>query len=176
MTRLAHSGMLGAMTAMTGDVVSCTCEVPVPVERAFEVFVDELATWWPAEYTWSADVLDTIAIEPRAGGMCFERGPHGFRCDWGRVLTFERPDRIVFSWQVGPGREPVPDPEQASEVEVRFVAGGEGTRVELEHRGFTRHGEGADEYRAGLGSPQGWPYITDRYVQAAGRVSDAAGS
>lgn len=156
------------LCGMTEDRVSVGCDVPVPVERAFALFVDELASWWPAEYTWSGDVLDTIAIEPRVGGMCFERGPHGFRCDWGRVLTLRRPDRIVFSWQIGPNREPVPNPELASEVEVRFAAVEAGARVELEHRGFTRHSGGAADYRAALESPQGWPYILDRYVHAAG--------
>jgi uncharacterized protein YndB with AHSA1/START domain len=132
--------------------------VPVPSDRAFDAFAD-LGSWWPPEYTWSGDVLETIAI---ADGRCYEVGPHGFRCDWGRVLVWEPPDRLVFTWQIGPSREPVPDPAKASEVEVRVTAEGSGSRVELEHRGFERHGD--DGYAAALGSEQGWPYILGRYA------------
>jgi uncharacterized protein YndB with AHSA1/START domain len=134
--------------------------VPVPPERAFVAFVEELGAWWPREYTWSGDVLERIGMEPREGGLCTELGPHGFRCDWGRVLAYEPPHRLVFTWQIGPSREPVPDPARATEVEVRFGDG----RVELEHRGFDRPGAGGEDYRAGLASDQGWPYMLGRYA------------
>ena len=91
---------------------------------------------------------------------CFELGPHGFRCDWGRVTVWEPPHRLVFRWQIGAQREPVPDPQRASEVEVRFADG----EVRLEHRGFERHGPDAENYRAALASEQGWPYILGRYA------------
>ena len=66
--------------------------VPVPADQAFPAFAD-LATWWPREYTWAADTLEDIGIDPREGGFCFERGPHGFTCHWGRVLTWDPPAR-----------------------------------------------------------------------------------
>jgi uncharacterized protein YndB with AHSA1/START domain len=147
------------MTEPVRDAVT----VPAAPDRAFAAFAD-LNDWWPPEYTWSADTLRTIAIDPHEGGACFELGPYGFRCDWGRVLAWEPPGRLVFTWQIGPGREPVPDPEMASEVEVRVTPEGDGSRVELEHRGFERHGDGADGYAAALGSEQGWPYILGRYA------------
>lgn len=143
--------------------------VECPLEEAFARFVDDLARWWPREYTWSGDVLEKIGIEPREGGMCFEVGPHGFRCDWGRVLAFEPPHRLELSWQIGPNREPVPDEQAASTVELRFAPeGDQATRVEFEHRGFERHGESADAYREALASEQGWPYILGRYAAGAG--------
>ena len=142
--------------------------VPAPPERAFAAFAEGLGDWWPPEYTWSQGVLEEIGIEGREGGLCFERGPHGFRCDWGRVLAYEPGARVVFSWQISPTRVPEPDPERASEVEVRFAAAEEGTRVELEHRAFERHGEGAEGYEAAMASEQGWPYILERYARAAG--------
>ncbi len=142
-------------------------DVEMPLAEAFSRFVDRLGEWWPAEYTWSQDALEEIVIEPREGGLCSEHGPDGFRCDWGRVLRFERPTGLSFSWQIGPGREPVPDRHKASEVEVRFERVGEATtRVALEHRGFERHGEGGEEYSAALSSDQGWPYILERYATA----------
>jgi uncharacterized protein YndB with AHSA1/START domain len=161
-------GTVPGMDVRPEDTLHHATTVAAPVERAFATFSDGLAGWWPREYTWAQDTLETIAIEPREGGRCFERGPHGFHCDWGRVLAWDPPDRLVFTWQIGPDRVPEPNPAKASEVEVRFVADGpSATRVELEHRGFSRHGDGGDRYRAAMGSRLGWPLILDRYAAAA---------
>jgi uncharacterized protein YndB with AHSA1/START domain len=147
------------------DAVRRTVTVPAAARRAFVVFTDGLATWWPREFTWSGEVLDTIGIEPGPDGLCYERGPHGFTVHWGRVLAWEPPDRLLLTWQISPRRVPEPDPSRASEVEVRFVAEGpERTRVELEHRGFARHGEEADAYRRGMEA--GWDQLIDRYAIA----------
>ena len=141
--------------------------VPVPPDRAFATFTEGMTSWWPPEYTWAQKVLEEIAIEPVEGGRCFERGPHGFTCDWGRVVTCEPPARIAFTWQITPQRVPQPDPAQASLVEVRFLAGeGDGTRVALEHRHFSRHGAGAEGYEAAMSSPQGWPLLLERFAAA----------
>jgi uncharacterized protein YndB with AHSA1/START domain len=143
---------------------TATVSVPGTPEQAFAAFTAELGQWWPPEYTWSQDQLAEIGIDARESGLCFEIGPHGFRCDWGRVLAWEPPDRLVLAWQIGPTRVPEPNPSKASEVEVRFEREGDATRVELTHRGFERHGEGADGYREAMGSPQGWPYILSRFA------------
>jgi uncharacterized protein YndB with AHSA1/START domain len=141
--------------------------VPVPPERAFALFTEGMTAWWPPEYTWAQKTLDHIAIEPVEGGRCFERGPHGFSCDWGRVVTCEPPARIAFTWQITAQRVPQPDPAQSSLVEVRFTADGEsGTRVELAHRHFSRHGAGAEGYEAAMSSPQGWPLLLERFATA----------
>ena len=86
-------------------------EVNAPPERAFDAFTGGLSSWWPAEYTWAQSTLEGIAIEPKEGGRCHETGPHGFSCDWGRVLACEPPQRLVFTWQISPDRTPQPDPE-----------------------------------------------------------------
>ncbi len=149
------------------DTIHRTLRVDVTAAHAFAVFTGGLATWWPPEYTWAGEVLDTIAIEPRQGGRCFERGPYGFQCDWGRVLVWDPPHKLVFTWQISPRREPQPDPAKASEVEVRFIAeAASTTRVEFEHRNLACHGEEAEAYRAALDSPEGWTYILDRYLAA----------
>ena len=155
------------------DSVNAAVRVEVSAEPAFEVFVDELASWWPREYTWSQDVLEDIGIEPHEGGLCFERGPQGFRCDWGRVLIWDPPRRLVLGWQISPRREPEPDPAKASEVEVRFDREEGGvTRVRLEHRDFDRHGEGSAGYAQMLAAPAGWPFLLDRFSAAcAARTS-----
>jgi uncharacterized protein YndB with AHSA1/START domain len=108
-----------------------------------------------------------IGIEPREGGHCFELGPGGFHCDWGTVLTWDPPNRLVFAWQIAPSRAPEPNPAKASEVEVRFAPEGPlATRVQLEHRGFARHGDDGEAYRHALDSPQGWTMMLDRYATA----------
>lgn len=145
------------------EPVRATVTVPTSQERAFTAFVHEFASWWPSAYTWAGEVLDTIAIEGQIGGLCYERGPHGFECDWGRVMAYSPPERLVILWQISPRREPVPNPEKASEVEVVFTAESGNTRVELEHRGFENHGDGAAEYRAAMASGEGWPYILERF-------------
>jgi uncharacterized protein YndB with AHSA1/START domain len=144
--------------------------LPVPQDQAFAVFVRELGSWWPAEYTWSKHVLDRIVMEPKAGGACYEIGPQGFRCDWGRVTKYDEPWRVVFRWHISARREPVPDPAKASEVEVRFEKDDGKTLVVLVHRGFERHGEDGSWYRDAMASDMGWPRILDalrRHVEAA---------
>ena len=144
-----------------------TLTAPTSVERAFEQFTYGMASWWPPEYTWAGDVLETIGMEPQMNGRCFERGPHNFTCDWGRVVAWEPPYRVAFTWQISPNRQPEPDPAKASDVEVRFIVeGASTTRVEFEHRNFQRHGEGALEYFRALDSSRGWTYILDSYMEA----------
>ncbi|MBM0231643.1 SRPBCC family protein [Micromonospora sp. STR1_7] len=147
----------------------CSLLVPGSPEHAFAVFTDELTDWWVTEYTWSGpEALAELGMEPRAGGMLYEIGPYGFRADWGRVLTWDPPRRLVFAWQIGPDRVPVPDPARASEVEVLFLPeGAERTRVELEHRHFDRHGEAAEGYRKALTA--GWHELLSRYLATVSR-------
>ncbi|MGI5212382.1 SRPBCC family protein [Plantactinospora sp. CA-290183] len=148
--------------------VRSTLRVPASADRAFAVFTDRMADWWVKEYTWSGPrSLADIGIEPGIGGMAYEIGPHGFRSDWGRVLDWQPPRRLLFSWQIGPDRVPVPDPEEASEIEVEFTAEADGgTRVTLEHRDFDRHGEAAEGYREALTA--GWHELLTRYATAVG--------
>ena len=155
------------------DLSPIVREVTVPVlpERAFRHFVADFNDWWPHSYSWSGDVLQEMGLEARAGGHCYEIGPGGFRCDWGTVLVYEPPARLVFSWQINPDRSPQPDPARAGVVEVRFGPhddhGGAG-RVTLEHRGFERCGPGAAVYRAELDGRQGWTLILASYAGYCG--------
>jgi hypothetical protein len=143
---------------------------PLPAARAFERFVSELRDWWPREYTWSQAVLQEFGIEPRVDGLCFEIGPHGFRCDWGRVLEWAPPEHFRLAWQISPRREPVPDPQQASSVAVRFEPRApQQTGVLLMHDRFERHGAEGAAYRAAMASPHGWPLILERFVETTSR-------
>lgn len=140
--------------------------VPTTAEHAFTIFTLHLADWWVREYTWSGpDALVDIGLEAGEDGMAYEIGPHGFRADWGRVLVWNPPNRLVFTWQIGPDRAPVPDPAQASEVEVQFrPERRDRTRVEVEHRHFDRHGSDAEGYREALTA--GWHELLSRYAAA----------
>jgi uncharacterized protein YndB with AHSA1/START domain len=153
--------------------VTLSRPLPVPAADAFATFTERMAAWWPPEATWSGGALQSIGIEPRVGGFCFERGPHGLRLDWGRVAAWEPPHRLVFSWQIGADRTPEPNPAHASEVEVRFAPDAGGSLVTLEHRGFERHAGDAAAYRDGMASERGWPRILDRYVAAVARRAEA---
>ena len=154
--------------AQKPDSISHEVTVPLAQQESFRLFTHGLASWWPAEYTWSGKVLESISIEPYEGGHCTEEGPRGFRCDWGRVLVWSPPQRLVLAWQIGPHRQPQPDPEMASTVEVLFrSADAEVTRLLLTHRDFRRHGKGASMYRKALASEIGWPRILERFVEAA---------
>jgi uncharacterized protein YndB with AHSA1/START domain len=94
----------------TAATIRRAVTVQAPVERSFAAFTAELASWWPREYTWANETLEAIGIEPREGGHCFELGPGGFHCDWGTVLTWDPPNRLVFAWQIAPSRAPEPNP------------------------------------------------------------------
>lgn len=150
----------------TENPINQNFTVPVPASKAFEVFTKELNSWWPKEYTWAGEGLEKIAIEVGENGRCFERGPHGFECDWGRVLAYDHPHRIVFTWQIDPDRVPQPNPEKSSEIEVRFEEDNSATQVTFIHRNFEKHGENAETYKEALASPKGWPYILDNYKEA----------
>ena len=149
--------------------IRITIAAAIPPADAFALFTEGLTRWWPREYTWAQDTLVRIGMEPRLGGHCYELGPHDFRVDWGRVLAWEPPSRLVLAWQISPRREPQPNPAKASEVEIRFKARPPGgTDVTLEHRGFERHGAGGGDYRDALASEQGWPRILRQYASCAG--------
>lgn len=132
--------------------------VDVPPDRAFGAFTGELGRWWPLAYTYAGAELDTAVIEPRAGGLWLERNRAGEETAWGEVRAWQPPSRLVLSFAVGADRAPEPE-ERASEVEILFLPEGSGTRIELEHRDFEKHGDGAERLREGMGSPQGWPLI-----------------
>jgi uncharacterized protein YndB with AHSA1/START domain len=117
--------------------------VEAPIERAFSVFTEGFGSFKPPEHNMLPVDIEETVFETHVGGHIYDRGVDGSECRWARVLAFEPPDRVVFSWDISPHWQIETDPDRASEVEVRFVAEAPGrTRVELEHRNLDRHGEG----------------------------------
>lgn len=134
--------------------------------RAFEAFLDEIAAWWPAVFTFAGDDLASVVVDG-PGGRWYERDRAGAERDWGEIRAWEPPRRAVLAWRVGADRGQEP-PERASEVEVRFTAldddgPGPRTRVVVRHDDFGRHGEGAEAMRAGMASAQGWEGLLEAY-------------
>ncbi len=145
--------------------------VEAPIERAFRVFTEDLGSFKPPEHNLlDVEIAETV-FEPRVGGRVYDRGVDGSECRWARVLAYEPPDRVVFSWDISPHWQLESDLDRASEVEVRFISEtAERTRVELEHRNLDRHGEGWEDLRAGVESPDGWPIYLNRYAERVREV------
>jgi uncharacterized protein YndB with AHSA1/START domain len=155
-------------TAPTIPALRGTVTVGVPVDQAFRVFTDSFGTWWPADYHIGQAAMAAAILEPRAGGRWYEQGVDGSQCDWGRVLAFEPPHRLVVTWQINGQWQYDPDPEHASEIEVRFTADGPGqTVVELEHRLLDRLVGGQAIHDAITVQGGGWTSLLDRFAKAA---------
>jgi uncharacterized protein YndB with AHSA1/START domain len=146
------------MTAQaTETTVRTSIVVEAPVERAFRVFTDDIGSWWRPDHHILEAELAEMVFESRVGGHVYDRGVDGSECRWARVLAFEPPNRVVFSWDINTQWQLETDLEKTSEVEVRFFPEGrDRTRVELEHRHLERHGDGWEQMRDAVGSPDGW--------------------
>jgi uncharacterized protein YndB with AHSA1/START domain len=161
--------MAEPVTAKTSTVRK-TLNVNVPVERAFAVFTEKMSAWWPATHHIAKQPFVEIEIERRKGGRWFERAADGTECDWGRVLAWEPPHRVAFAWHLQADWKFDPDPEKASEVEIRFFATDAGeTRVELEHRNLERHSASWEQVRTSVDSPGGWTAILENFAMAFNR-------
>ena len=158
-------------------------EAPITVNRhvvvnaspaaAFATFTERFGDFKPKEHNMlGVEIADTI-VEAHVGGNIYDRGVDGSECRWARILAYEPPDRLVFSWDIGPTWQVEADPELTSEVEVRFIAEADDrTRVELEHRHLDRHGPGWEGVAYGVADDQGWPLYLDRYAALINPASD----
>jgi uncharacterized protein YndB with AHSA1/START domain len=139
--------------------------VDAPLERAFHVFTAQFGDFKPKEHNLLGSPIAETTFEPRVGGHIFDRAEDGSECRWARILAFEPPDRVVFSWDISPYWQLESDEANASEVEVRFIAESpERTRIVLEHRHLDRHGPGWEGVRDGIANEGGWPTYLARYA------------
>jgi uncharacterized protein YndB with AHSA1/START domain len=144
--------MADVQTAVRTSIV-----VDAPVEIAFTVFTEDMSSWWPRDHHIIQAPLDHMVFEPKPGGRVYDVGTDGSECQWARVLAYEPPSRVVFSWDISMQWQVETDPAKTSEVEVRFSAEGAArTKVELEHRHIERHGDGWESMRDAVGSDNGW--------------------
>ena len=143
------------MTTTAQLAVRKTVTVPLPPERAFELFTARMGEWWPfATHSVYGDAVETGVFEERVGGRVLERTADGREHEWARVRAYEPPSRFVLEWVVNPARP-------ATELEVTFSAEGDATRVELEHRGWGDDDDGRRSY------DEGWETVLARFAEAA---------
>lgn len=137
-----------------------------PVE-AFDLFANRFDLWWPRDKSANpGTTLVEAVLEPKVGGRWYEKGANGTICEWGHVLAYEPPERLLIDWQLGADYRY--DPNLHTEVEILFQPDGSGTLVKLEHRNIDRFGEKWEEMRRGISSQGGWPGILGSFVEKAG--------
>ena len=160
------------MTQAAPALVRKQIIVEARIEQAFTAFTERFGDFKPPEHNLlSVPIAETI-FEPRVGGHILDRGTDGSECRWARVLVYEPPNRVVFSWDISPQWQLESAAANASEVEVRFVAEGtDRTRVELEHRHLDRHGPGWEAVSEGIDGGDGWPLYLSRYAAVLGEHS-----
>lgn len=150
-------------TQQTGLTIRKSAVVSAPPERAFEIFTAELASWWPLQTHSVGGMNDktvTAVLEGRVGGRFYERMADGTEADWAEVTGWEPPRRLALAWRVNP------DWPAPTEIEVLFTPEGDGTRVDLEHRGWERIGDLAEEAHENYTG--GWETVFGCYVDAVG--------
>ena len=139
--------------------------VNAPISEAFEVFTERFGDFKPREHNLLQAAIAETVFEPRVGGNIYDRAVDGSECRWARILAFEPPNRVVFTWDISSRWQIETNSDLTSEVEVRFVAETpERTRVELEHRNLDRHGYGWEFVRDGVDNEAGWPLYLQRYA------------
>ena len=140
-------------TTMT-EAIRKTVLVDFTPEEAFDLFTARIASWWPVRsHSYGGDEVKEVVLEPRVGGRLYEVTADGEQ-DWGSVLAWEPPTRLLLDWQIGQAR--------GTEVEVTFAPEGPGSRVVLEHRGFATP-EPRENYSSG------WDFVLGTYVESASK-------
>ncbi len=153
------------MTQAEAAVVRNQIVVDAPIARAFAVFTERLGDFKPPEHNLLRAPIAETVFEPRVGGHIYDRGVDGSECRWARILAYEPPNRVVFSWDIDPQWQIETEPDNTSEVEVRFhTETPQRTRVELEHRHIDRHGPGWQAVSDGVAGDAGWPLYLARYA------------
>jgi hypothetical protein len=153
------------MTVSTIQPIRKQVTVRASQATAFEVFTEGMGRWWNPEYHIGAEPVAGVVVEPREGGRWYERGDAGGECDWGRVLVWDPPQRIMLDWQINGFWQY--DADLHTELDVRFIAEGPSeTQVELEHRGLEALGDLADALRGAFDSPGGWLGLLERFSAA----------
>jgi uncharacterized protein YndB with AHSA1/START domain len=144
------------MTELLDDTsVRTSVEVNLAPERAFHLFTAEIGAWWDPDHHILGAPLAEMEFEPFVGGQIIDRGTDGSECRWARVLAYDPPDRVVFSWDIDVQWQLETDPDRCSEVEISFSAWTERvTRVQLTHRHLDRHGPGWETMRDAVAG--GW--------------------
>src|SRR3984885_13445749 len=106
------------MTRTEVPVVRRHVVVNAPPEQAFTAFTERFGDFKPPEHNLLGAAIAETVFEPRVGGHIYDRAVDGSEYRWTRILAFDAPARVVFSWDISPHWQIESDPEQTSEVEV----------------------------------------------------------
>jgi uncharacterized protein YndB with AHSA1/START domain len=140
--------------------------VKADANKAFAAFAGKIGRWWPRTHSIGTNPQADVVLEARAGGRWYERGEYGSECEWGKVLAWEPPTRLLLAWQIGGNWKY--DPTLVTEVEVTFTAlSATQTRVDLEHRHLERFGEAGKALRDAFDSPGGWSGVLAAFAAVA---------
>jgi uncharacterized protein YndB with AHSA1/START domain len=162
-----------ALNNFDSNCVRKAVNVQASQGAAWRVFTEKMGTWWPlANYKiGGANAVDAV-IEPFVGGRWYERGDDGSTCDWGEVLSWEPPSRLVLSWDIDANWQY--DATLKTEIELRFIAQGKNaTRVELEHRHLDRYGDRRDQMREIFETGGDWGKLLQMFAKAAEQEIEA---
>src|SRR4051812_8816796 len=114
------------MAQIVAGTVNRSIVVDAPIERAFTTFTERFGDFKPPEHNLLTAPLAETVFEPRVGGNIVDRAVDGSECRWARILAYEPPERVVFSWDISPRWQLETDPDNTSEVEVHFLPRGPG--------------------------------------------------
>ena len=157
--------MTGTTEAAIVAPVQKSVTVKASVERAFRVFTEEFDSWWPRTHHIGKSPMTRGIVEGHTGGRCYSLQEDGTECDWGQILVWEPPHRLVLAWQITHEWGYEPDLARSSEVEIRFTPTPDGgTRVDLEHRHLERLGAGGASMRTAVDSEGGWGGLLKLYA------------
>ena len=157
------------MSTAEDAVVRRQVTVNASIEKAFSVFTGQFGDFKPKEHNLMGSPIAETRFDAHVGGHIYDVAEDGSECRWARVLAYEPPARVVFSWDISPYWQIEADEAKTSEVEVTFIAESpERTRVELEHRHIDRHGPGWEGVRDGIAEEGGWPTYLARYADVVG--------
>lgn len=154
------------MNTKAADPVRRSIFVQSSQKAAFDAFTSRMGRWWNPAFSISPTrtPIKDVVLEPRVGGKWYERGEDGAECQWGKVLIWEPPSKLVLAWQIT--SEWQFGAEFSTEVEILFTPEGSGTRVDLEHRLLERYGEAQSGIRGKLESPAGWGGLLERFRES----------
>ena len=101
--------------------------------RAFEAFTAEIGEWWRPNSLFALTPRSDghLRFEPGVGGRLVATLVNGTEFEVGRITVWRPGERLVLTW-----RQATFAPGQSTELEVRFEALGDVTRVTVEHRGW----------------------------------------
>ena len=138
-------------------------------ERAFDLFTNRMAEWWPAEHHLAGSPVVAMTVEPRIGGRIYDSCEDGSESAWGQVTEWNPPAGFTFAWMISGTWQLETDVEKASRVSVAFIADGDRTRVIVVHKDFWRLAEGGQGMADAVGGAEGWGFGLQHFADFAAK-------